>query len=555
MTNAEMDEWSGEGMSDVIIDVGTGCGKTLCFTLPLLLEATDIAMIVSPLSALMIDQAQSSKIPTVAVCGETLAQVGAEQVYADIVSGKFRQVIVSPEITTSLAFRKSTLSKPAFTSRLRCVCIDEAHCISLWGGSFRPDYADLGLLRGRIPSNVPFVVASATLPPHILDDVRSKLGLSQSATYIALTNARPNVALSCRAMKHPEESKADLRFLIDSTASKPADIPVTLVYCNQRLTCEDACDSLRRWARDENIPEDCIAFYHAKIGQAQKRHLEERLRKGEIRILFCTDAVGMGCDMRNIERVILWGLPPSFCALVQRAGRATRDFSKLGEAILIVPASVMKNRVSEEEIEIVDFLRHGSIPARYPLRESGGVINEPMNQENFPLPPRIVECLYERGSNHEVQHHHQAFKERFYDSVYFYQYRDPDYFCRADPKRIIDDIRKSGAPYWFVGAEARALALIYRVVAVAPGSGTDHDLGLVGAHDNDYDVGQGGGDGDDGLDDDPPARENSWNTPQIDNGDDEDIHQNAQSSLEFTMHDVNVQRKRKRTRSVLTTEI
>jgi len=42
---------------DVIIDVGTGCGKTLCFTLPLLLEATDISMIVSPLSALMIDQA------------------------------------------------------------------------------------------------------------------------------------------------------------------------------------------------------------------------------------------------------------------------------------------------------------------------------------------------------------------------------------------------------------------------------------------------------------------------------------------------------------------
>lgn len=54
--------------------------------------------------------------------------------HKDIVAGKFRQVIVSPEIATSLAFRKSTLSKPAFTSRLRCVCIDEAHCISLWGG-------------------------------------------------------------------------------------------------------------------------------------------------------------------------------------------------------------------------------------------------------------------------------------------------------------------------------------------------------------------------------------------------------------------------------------
>ncbi|KAJ7869594.1 P-loop containing nucleoside triphosphate hydrolase protein [Mycena olivaceomarginata] len=336
---------------DVIIDVGTGGGKTLCFTLPLLLEATDIAMIVSPLSALMIDQAQSSKVSTVAVCSETLARLGADQVYADIVSGKFQQVIVSPEIATSLAFRKSTLSKSAFTSRLRCVCIDEAHCISLWGGSFRPDYANLGLLRGRIPSNVPFVVASATLPTHILDDVRTKLGLSENATHIKLTNARPNVALSCRTMKHPEESKADLRFIIGPGASKPADIPVTLVYCNQRLVCEDACDSLRRWARDEGIPDDCISFYHAKVGQAQKRNLEEQLRKGEIRVLFCTDAVGMGCDMRNIERVILWGLPPSFCALVQRAGRAARDFSTLGEAILVVPPSVIKKGVSEDEIE------------------------------------------------------------------------------------------------------------------------------------------------------------------------------------------------------------
>jgi ATP-dependent helicase YprA (DUF1998 family) len=42
---------------DLIIDVGTGAGKTLCFTLPLLLNTEDISMIVSPLSALMIDQA------------------------------------------------------------------------------------------------------------------------------------------------------------------------------------------------------------------------------------------------------------------------------------------------------------------------------------------------------------------------------------------------------------------------------------------------------------------------------------------------------------------
>ena len=41
---------------DVILDVGTGNGKTLVFSLPLLMDPKDINIIVSPLSALMIDQ-------------------------------------------------------------------------------------------------------------------------------------------------------------------------------------------------------------------------------------------------------------------------------------------------------------------------------------------------------------------------------------------------------------------------------------------------------------------------------------------------------------------
>ena len=41
---------------DVIVDVGTGCGKSLPFSIPLLLHNTDIALRVTPLTALMIDQ-------------------------------------------------------------------------------------------------------------------------------------------------------------------------------------------------------------------------------------------------------------------------------------------------------------------------------------------------------------------------------------------------------------------------------------------------------------------------------------------------------------------
>ena len=45
---------------DVCIDVGTGCGKSLYFILPLLLHNRDLALVVSPLSALMIDQVSHS---------------------------------------------------------------------------------------------------------------------------------------------------------------------------------------------------------------------------------------------------------------------------------------------------------------------------------------------------------------------------------------------------------------------------------------------------------------------------------------------------------------
>ena len=41
---------------DVIIDVRTGSRKTLCFSLPLILNDTDMVLTVSPLTALMIDQ-------------------------------------------------------------------------------------------------------------------------------------------------------------------------------------------------------------------------------------------------------------------------------------------------------------------------------------------------------------------------------------------------------------------------------------------------------------------------------------------------------------------
>jgi len=53
---------------DLVLDVGTGNGKTLVFSLPLLLDSRDINIIVSPLSALMIDQVRHVLLSS-SICG------------------------------------------------------------------------------------------------------------------------------------------------------------------------------------------------------------------------------------------------------------------------------------------------------------------------------------------------------------------------------------------------------------------------------------------------------------------------------------------------------
>jgi superfamily II DNA/RNA helicase len=234
------------------------------------------------------------------------------------------------------------MSRAEFSTRLRLIFVDEAHCISTWGGTFRPDFELLGHLRVRTLRHVCVAVASATLPEHVLAAVQKAMRLTKDAVRVEITNDRPNIALSVRTMEHAKTSYGDLAFLIGPESKAPGDIDTTLVYCNERLACEEAAYVLRRRAEDLGIDPECIAFYHAKIGEREKRRLEERLRSGAIRILVCSDAVGMGCDMRNIKRVVLWGLPPSFCSLAQRAGRAVRDFTQLGEAVLIVTKPQLK---------------------------------------------------------------------------------------------------------------------------------------------------------------------------------------------------------------------
>lgn len=140
--------------------------------------------------------------------------------------------------------------------------IDESHSASEWGEDFRPEYAELGKLLARLPSGLPVLLASATMPENVIHDVLFKVGLPQDSARVAVSNAKHNVALSVRILQHPSNTYADLLALFPT--EKNGGFCQTLIYVNSRSEAEEIQDFLRRNC-PEHISTDAIEFYHRNL--------------------------------------------------------------------------------------------------------------------------------------------------------------------------------------------------------------------------------------------------------------------------------------------------
>ncbi|KAJ7705745.1 P-loop containing nucleoside triphosphate hydrolase protein [Mycena metata] len=273
-----------------------------------------------------------------------------DQLLQNVAENKYRVVLISPEMAVSTKFQSVVLSSELFTSNILSLVIDEAHCISEWGNDdFRPDFSKLSVLLSRMPSGVPVVAGSATMPKDVITDIKNKLGLRSDCVHVGVSNDKPNIALSVRIMQHPQDTFADLMTLFPRDAKGPEDFPQTLVYTDDRIPCEKIQDFLRRNSPDE-IAEAVFEFYHRHVGDVQKKEIQDGIRSGRLRGASATDALGMGMDFKHIMRVILWHCPRSFLSLVQKIGRCGRAAELLGEAILYITSAAYMQYEIELEI-------------------------------------------------------------------------------------------------------------------------------------------------------------------------------------------------------------
>lgn len=214
-------------------------------------------------------------------------------VWQAIVRGEYQIVFLSPEMMQSRRFISKVLQRPGFAQRVLCLAVDEAHCVSRWGDSFRKQYGTLGNIRAFLPRSTPVIAVSATLSPRVRKDVLSRLHFSDDYVAIDVGNDRPNVSLVVRTMKHALNTFKDTAFVVPKNYTEPSKILKTLVYVDNIEMGGEIIDYLNSLLQEKDQQSGIIRPFNAVHTHEFREEVMRDFRSGKVRILVCTDAAGM----------------------------------------------------------------------------------------------------------------------------------------------------------------------------------------------------------------------------------------------------------------------
>jgi ATP-dependent DNA helicase RecQ len=308
---------------DTLVVMPTGGGKSLCYQLPgLLFEG--LTVIVSPLVALMQDQvSQLGAVSAPAACLNHMVPIHEHTAITNSVRrGHLKLLYVAPE----------TLLRPETLvlleqSRLACLAIDEAHCISEWGHDFRPEYRQLQEVRRRFPRAV-CLALTATATPRVREDIRCLLGIAAEGEFVASFN-RPNLFL---AVEPRQDALAQVLAFLEERGGQAG-----IIYCGTRKQTDELCAALNAngWPA---LP------YHAGLEDAVRRHNQERFLHDEAPLMVATIAFGMGINKANVRFVVHAHLPKDLESYYQEIGRAGRDGQRADCLLLYSRGDAMVHR-------------------------------------------------------------------------------------------------------------------------------------------------------------------------------------------------------------------
>jgi ATP-dependent Lhr-like helicase len=91
----------------------------------------------------------------------------------------------------------------------------------------------------------------------------------------------------------------------------------TLVFVNTRRMAERVARHL-----SERMGKEAVAAHHGSLAREQRLDAEQRLKRGELKVLVATASLELGIDIGDVDLVCQLASPRSIAAFLQRAGRS-----------------------------------------------------------------------------------------------------------------------------------------------------------------------------------------------------------------------------------------
>jgi ATP-dependent DNA helicase RecQ len=234
-----------------------------------------------------------------------------ETIWNKLRTGQSKFIIANPEVLLT-----PKVMAQLETTKIVHVVIDEAHCVSEWGESFRPSYLEINkIIEAVKPPVITAFTATASAP--VLEKIGTYIFGDAGAHRIVGNPDRSNITYTARGCILRDLAVRDL--LIAN--SRPA-----IVFCSSRPGTEKLARYLRNETKALALPWSSeIRFYHAGLCREEKKEIEAWFLHNSEGVLLATCAYGMGVDKSDIRTVIHRDSPPSVEAYLQESGRAGRD--------------------------------------------------------------------------------------------------------------------------------------------------------------------------------------------------------------------------------------
>ena len=301
---------------DVFAVMPTGNGKSLCYQYPAM-KLPGITLVVSPLIALMQDQVAHLQEDGInAAClNSAVPSRERQKIMQEADAGKCKLLYVSPERLASPEFIRFVRRE-----ELSLLVVDEAHCISLWGYDFRPDYLGIPEFLRQVGKRPPIAAFTATASPRVRIEVQEELGLAD-VFCVDTGRRRENLRLLVRRYKSDGRKCQHLYRYVEKHGEQAG-----IIYC----ATTEAVDDLYKKLEARGCP---VAKYHGKLSGIKRKENMQAFMSKEKKVMVATNAFGMGVDKEDIRYVIHFHMSKDLESYSQEIGRAGRD-GKAAECIL-----------------------------------------------------------------------------------------------------------------------------------------------------------------------------------------------------------------------------